>query len=214
MSGECLFRKSVGNCERCSTYKCGHLYRVYCDFIDSLKCQTVKRWLPKKSKRSRSVLGYGVGCHPSVRLGELRKATRSIVGVWSFGMCWEVDCVWNVMAHAQKPDFVFRRNGWIHLNRRGRQFSRLLAAEVCASAVVKLDTPCYEVVWRVLATHSICQFPLHFPSRASPCAITFQLDSTNISEEPAAYLSEQNNVWWRGNVLRDRMKRPNCQGGE
>ena len=55
----------------------------------------------------------------------------------------------NVMAHAQKPDFVFRRNGRVHLNRRGRQFSRLLAAEVCASAfifVVMLDTPCSEVV--------------------------------------------------------------------
>jgi hypothetical protein len=32
---------------------------------------------------------------------------------------------------------------------------------------------------RVLATHSIRHFPLHFPSRASPCAITFQLDSTS-----------------------------------
>ena len=31
---------------------------------------------------------------------------------------------------------------------------------------------------RVLATHSIRQFSLHFPSRASPCAITFQPDST------------------------------------
>jgi hypothetical protein len=31
----------------------------------------------------------------------------------------KVDCVWNVMAHAQKPDFVFRRNGWVHINRRG-----------------------------------------------------------------------------------------------
>ena len=29
---------------------------------------------------------------------------------------------------------------------RGRQFSRLLAAEVCASAVVMLDTPCFEEV--------------------------------------------------------------------
>jgi len=48
----------------------------------------------------------------------------------------------------------------------------------CASAVVMLDTPCSEVVWRVLATHSIRQFPLHFPSRASPCAIIFQLEST------------------------------------
>ena len=62
----------------------------------------------------------------------------------------------------------------------GRQFRRLLAAEVCASAVVMLDTPCSEVVWRVLATHSIRQFPLHFPSRASPCAITFQLESTTV----------------------------------
>jgi len=53
------------------------------------------------------------------------------------------------MAHAQKPVFVFRRNGRVHLNRRWRQFSGLLAAEVCASAVVMLDTPCSEVVWRV-----------------------------------------------------------------
>jgi hypothetical protein len=89
-----------------------------------------------------------------------------------------LDCVWNVMAHAHKTDFVFRRNGRVHLNRQGRQFSRLLAAEACASALVMLDTPSSEVVRRVLATHSIRQFPLHFPSLASPCAITFQLDST------------------------------------
>ena len=80
------------------------------------------------------------------------------------------------MAHAQKPDFVFLRNGRVHLNQRGYQFSRLLAAEVCASAVVMLDAPCSEVVWSVPATHSIRRFPLHFPSRALPCAITFQLD--------------------------------------
>ena len=89
-----------------------------------------------------------------------------------------LDCVWNVMAHAQKPDFVFRRNGRVHLNRQGRQFSLLLAAEACALAVVMLDTPCSEVVSRVLATSSIRQFPLHVPSRVSPCAIAFQLDST------------------------------------
>jgi len=88
-----------------------------------------------------------------------------------------IEASWNVMAHTQKPDFVFRRNGREHLNRRGRQFSRLLAAEVYASAVVMLDTPCSEVVWRVLATNCIRQFPLHFPSRASPCAIMFQLES-------------------------------------
>ena len=31
---------------------------------------------------------------------------------------------------------------------------------------------------KVLATHSVRQFPLHFPSRASPCAIRFQTSST------------------------------------
>ena len=31
---------------------------------------------------------------------------------------------------------------------------------------------------RVLATHSIRQFPLHFPSRASPCATTFRTQYT------------------------------------
>jgi hypothetical protein len=87
------------------------------------------------------------------------------------------DYVWNVMEHAQKPDFVFRRKGRVHLNLQGLYFSRLLAAEVCASAVVMLDTPSSDVVWRVPATNSIRQFPLRFLARASPCAVTFQLDS-------------------------------------
>jgi len=39
----------------------------------------------------------------------------------------QVGCVLIVMAHAQKPDFVFWRNGRVHLNRRGRQFSQILA---------------------------------------------------------------------------------------
>ena len=103
-----------------------------------------------------------------------------------YPFCWlqnflqpAVDASWNVMSHAQKPDFVFRAKRTCPFKSAGgwRQFSRLLAAEVCSSAVVMLDTPCSEVVWRVLATHCIRQFPLHFPSRASPCAITFQLES-------------------------------------
>jgi len=57
--------------------------------------------------------------------------------------------------------------GRVHLNwlGGGRQFSRLLAAEVCASAVVMLDTSCSEVVWRILATHCIRHIPLQYPSR-------------------------------------------------
>ena len=34
---------------------------------------------------------------------------------------------------------------------------------------------------RVLATHSIRQFPPHFPSRASPCATRFRTNSTYIA---------------------------------
>ena len=51
-----------------------------------------------------------------------------------------------MMAHAQKPELILRQNGRVHLNRRGRQFSRLLTAEVCPSTVLMLDTPCSEVV--------------------------------------------------------------------
>jgi hypothetical protein len=50
------------------------------------------------------------------------------------------------MAHAQKPDFVFRRNGRVYLNRQGPLLNRLLAAELCASVVVMLGTPFSEVV--------------------------------------------------------------------
>jgi hypothetical protein len=114
---------------------------------------------------------------PNFFIAVLSMITRTAVTV-DVCILW-VDCVWVVMEHRQKPDFVFRRNRRVKSNRRGRQFSRLLTADVCASALVMLHTTCSEVVWRVLATHSIRQFLLHFPSRTSPCAITFQLDSNS-----------------------------------
>jgi len=67
------------------------------------------------------------------------------------------------MAHAQKPDFVIRRNGRVHLNRWGRQFSRLLAAEVYASALVMLDTPRSEVVWKYWLPTPFSSFPFTSP---------------------------------------------------
>ena len=121
---------------------------------------------------------YEVGSRVAQRKPEMAVGFR-VVSSHKTLVCI-VEASWNVMTHAHKPDFVFRRNGRVHFNRRGRQFCQLLAAEVCASAVVMLDTPCSEVVWRILATHSIRQFPLHFPSRASPCVITFQLESTTV----------------------------------
>ena len=71
------------------------------------------------------------------------------------------------MAHAQKLDFVFPRNGWVHLNRWGRQFSRLLAAELCASAWVML-------VDHVRRWRESTGYPLHSPVSPSfplPCVI-------------------------------------------
>jgi hypothetical protein len=136
-----------------------------------------KKKVQKKPRRVVSMKGRSKIC--SVSSGERGVNTTAVCCVINAG--YFVDCVWNVMAHAQKPGFVFRRNGRVHLNWRERQFS-LLAAEVCASVVIMLDTPCSEVGWRVLANHSIRQFPLHFPSRASLCAITFQLDSTSYAD--------------------------------
>jgi len=46
---------------------------------------------------------------------------------------------------------------------------------------ISISNAGYTTFWgsvRVLATHSIRQFPLHFPSHASPCAIRFQTHST------------------------------------
>ena len=89
-----------------------------------------------------------------------------------------VEHVLNVMAHAQNPDLVFQRNGRVHLNRRGSQFSRLLAVEECGSAGRPWIDRVPRHSARAVATLSNRLFPLHFPSHASPCAITFRTAST------------------------------------
>jgi hypothetical protein len=76
----------------------------------------------------------------------------------------------------------FARNGRVHLNRPGGVSSVDYWQPRCAaSAVVMLATPCSEVVWRVLANHSIRQFP---PSLPQPLRHRlpsyFKLDSTAV----------------------------------
>ena len=91
-----------------------------------------------------------------------------------------VECVWNVMAHAQKPDLVFRRSGRVNLNRRGRQFSLLLAAEVCPSAVVMLGTLSSKVVWSGVKGTG---YPPHSPVSPSlplPCVTMCHHVSTGL----------------------------------
>jgi hypothetical protein len=104
---------------------------------------------------------------------------------------------------------VFRRNGQVHLNRQGRQFNRQLTAEVCASAVVMLDTPSSELVWRVLATHSIRQFPLQFPSRV-PSRFNCNLPPWQLPGRP----EENKNKLWTVSTWEEKLNRfltrPQC----
>ena len=79
-----------------------------------------------------------------------------------------VEASWNVTAHMQTSPFK---------SAGGRQFSRLLATEVCASAVVMMDTPCSEVVW------SGTGYPLHSPVSPSlqlPCVTVCHHISTGV----------------------------------
>jgi len=84
------------------------------------------------------------------------------------------------MTHAQKPDFVFRRKGRVHLNRRGRQFSRLLAAEVCASALIVGNSAGYTMF---RGSDKGTGYPLHSsvsPSLPLPCVTVCHHISTGV----------------------------------
>jgi hypothetical protein len=75
------------------------------------------------------------------------------------------------MAHAQKPEFVFRRNGRVHLNRRGTSVQSTTGSRAVRISGSNAGYTTFRGSVRVLATHSIRHFPLHFPTRASLCAI-------------------------------------------
>jgi len=121
-----------------------------------------------------------------------------------------VEASWNVMAHAQKPDFVFRRNGGVHLNQRARQFSRLLAAELCTSAVVMLDTPRSEVVWKGTG------YPLHSPSfpftsppvrRHMPSHFNWSLKPTSVQIPPKhTHHSLNNSFPWMFQIVQPNVR--------
>ena len=85
-----------------------------------------------------------------------------------------LECLWNVMVQALKPVFLFRWNGRVHLNRRVRQFSRLLAAEVCTSALVMLDTSRSEAVWEYWLLTPFAIFPFTSPPLGHPVPSGFK----------------------------------------
>ena len=96
---------------------------------------TVKVYFGGRESSVGIVTRYGLECS-GVETQQGRDVShpfRPALGPTQPPIQW-VQLVRNVMAHTQKPDFVFPRNRRVHLNRWGRQFSRQLAAEVCASA--------------------------------------------------------------------------------
>jgi len=109
------------------------------------------------------------------------------------------------MAHAQIPDFVFRRNGRVHLNRRGASVHSTTGSRVVRISGSNAGYITFGGSARVPTTHSIRQFPLHFPSRASPCTIRFQTHSTyqrrHIS--PSFSVRPSVRVYQRGSHWRD-----------
>ena len=101
------------------------------------------------------------------------------------------------MAHAQKPDFFFPRNGRVHLNRWRRQFSRLLAAELCASAWVMLDRPHSEVAWEYWLPTPFASFPLTSPPvrhRVPPGSERALTKKTNVSSKLLCVVIHWQNV--------------------
>jgi len=106
-------------------------------------------------------------------------------------------------ARAAKPDFIFRWNGRAHLNQRWCQFSRLLAAEVCASAsIVGSNAGCTMFQGSVKCTG----YPPHSPVSPSlplPCVTVrhhistgvCSLDGTQLSMIASCHAERRSPIW-------------------
>ena len=84
------------------------------------------------------------------------------------------------MAHAQKPDFVFRRNGRVHFKSAGASVQSTTGSR---GVRISRSNAGYTMLWGSVKSTG---YPLHspvspsLPLPASSCAITFQLDFTSI----------------------------------
>jgi hypothetical protein len=95
---------------------------------------------------------------------------------------------------AWKPDAVFVAKLTSSFKSAGeRQFSQILAADVCASVVVIRDTACSKAVWMVLATHWIRQFS---PSLSLPCVtVCHHISTANYSRQLTLPLPSPHNTY-------------------
>jgi hypothetical protein len=87
-----------------------------------------------------------------------------------------VQYIWNVMANAQKPDFVFRRNGRVHLNRR-----RVSVQSTTGSQGVRISSS--NAGYTMFQGSVKCTgYPFHSPVSLSllPCVIVCHHISTGL----------------------------------
>ena len=95
------------------------------------------------------------------------------------------------MAHAQKPDFVFRRNGRVHLHQRGASVRSTTGSR---GVRISGNNAGYTIFRGSVKGTG---YPLHspvspsLPPHASPRAITFQLESTTGESDPVRIAQEE-----------------------
>ena len=68
-----------------------------------------------------------------------------------------LDWIWNVVAHAQKPYFVFRRNGRVHLNRQGASVQSTTGSRVVCIGGSNAGYTMYR------GSVKVTGYPLHSP---------------------------------------------------
>jgi hypothetical protein len=80
--------------------------------------------------------------------------------------------------------------------------SRAMHIRVCTARA----SPCSAVTWRLLVTHSILLFPLHFSSHASPCAIHHISNAVYLWKYGNSYrkledrMTCMKSVWWQPGI--------------
>jgi len=121
--------------------------------------------------------------HPLARIPRLR-------------MYEKVETSWNVMAHAQKPDFLFQWKGRVHLNRQG--------ASVQSTDSRGVRISCSNAVYTMFrGSVKSTAYPLHStvsPSLSLPCVTVCHHISTGVYKESQGDEANVYSVWRLGSV--------------
>jgi hypothetical protein len=95
-----------------------------------------------------------------------------------------IDCVLNVMTHAQKPDFVFRRNGRVHLN---RQAASVQSTTGSRGVRISGSNAGYTMFWGSVKCTGYPLYSLVFPSLPLPWVTVCHHISTGL---------HRTDIWW------------------